>query len=103
LDSLEDSLAEDFDSSDAWLDDEPEPLVAGAVCVNLPRRRLRRCLLDMALLLASGSGRHGGRPPTLMGHGRPRARYEAAVGARVVGAILAVALAPMAELVDAPG
>ena len=45
--SLEDSLAEDFDSSEPWLSDEPDPLVAGAVCVNVPRRRLRRCLLDI--------------------------------------------------------
>jgi hypothetical protein len=56
LDSLEDALAEGLDASEAWLDDEPEPLVAGAVCVNLPRRRLRRCLLDMRCSFASGSG-----------------------------------------------
>jgi len=66
LDSLEESLADDFDSSEAWLDDEPEPLVAGAVCVNLPRRRLRRCLLDMTLLLAFAPAARDGRPPTLL-------------------------------------
>jgi len=66
LDSLEESLADDFDSSEAWLDDELEPLTAGALCVNLPRRRLRRCLLDIGLLLAFAPAARDGRPPTLL-------------------------------------
>jgi len=66
LDSLEESLAADFDSSEAWLDDELEPLTAGALCVNLPRRRLRRCLLDIGASPCVRSGRPGGRPPTLL-------------------------------------